>query len=45
MGRLQLAAVECNYKEIDRKLKEEFIHGLNDTQMSIEIICELTKAN
>ena len=44
MGRLWLAAVECNYKEIDRQLKEQFIHGLNDTQMLTEIINELTKA-
>ena len=30
MGRLRTAAVICNYKEIDRQLKEQFIHGLND---------------
>ena len=30
MGRLRTAAVKCNYKEIDRQLKEKFIHGLND---------------
>ena len=33
MGRLRLAAVECNYTEIDRQLKEQFIHGLNDNDM------------
>ena len=33
MGRLQIAAVECNYKEVDRQLKEYFIHGLNDRVM------------
>ena len=27
MGRLCLAAVECNYQEVDRQLKEQFIHG------------------
>ena len=30
MGRLQIAAAECNYKEIDRQLKEQLIHRLND---------------
>ena len=30
MGRLWVAAVECNYQEVDRQLKEQFIHGLND---------------
>ena len=44
MGRFQLAAVECNYKEIDRQLKEQFIHRLNDNDMPAEIIRELTKA-
>ena len=39
-----MAAVECNYKEIDRQLKEQFIHGLNDNDMLTEIIRELTKA-
>ena len=27
MDRLQLAAIECNYKETDRQLKEPFIHS------------------
>ena len=43
MGKLRKATTECNYKEINRQLKEEFIHGLNDSDMSIEIIKELTK--
>ena len=30
------------YKEIDRQLKEQFIHGLNDKIMLDEIIRELT---
>ena len=30
MARLQLSAVECNYQVIDRQLKEQFIHWLND---------------
>ena len=44
MGGFRLAAVQCNYKEIDRQLKEQFIHGLNDNDMLAEIIRELTKA-
>ena len=43
MGRLRLAAVECNYKEIDRQLKEQFIHGLNYNDMLVGIIRKLTK--
>ena len=42
MGRLHVAAVECSYQEIDRQLKEQFIHGLNDKHMLDEIIKELT---
>ena len=30
MGRLHAAAVECNYREVDRQLKQQFIHGLNN---------------
>ena len=44
MGRLRLAAVESNYKEIDRQLKQQFIQGLNDNDMLAEIIREPTKA-
>ena len=29
MGRLHVAVAECNYREIDQQLKEQFIHGLN----------------
>ena len=43
MGRLRLAATECNYKEIDRTLKESFIHGLNDTDMLAKIVMDLTQ--
>ena len=43
MGKLRIATTECNYKEIDRQLKEQFNHGLNDSDMSIQIIKELTK--
>ena len=41
-GRLHIAAVECNYQEIDRQLKEQFIDGLNDKHMLEEIIKEIT---
>ena len=38
MGRLCIAAVECNYQQVDRQLKEQFIHGLNDRYMFEKII-------
>ena len=38
-----MSATECYYKETDRQLKEQFIHGLNGSDMSIEISRELTK--
>ena len=41
LGRLHIYAVECNYQEVDRQLKEQFIHGLNDKYMLEEIIKEL----
>ena len=42
MGRLSIAAAECSYREIDRQLKEQFIHGLNNKVMLDEVIRELT---
>ena len=42
MGRLLIAAVKYNYQEVDRQLKEQFIHGLNDKYMLDKIIKELT---
>ena len=42
MGRLHVAAVECNYQEIDRQLKGQFSHGLNDKHVLEKIIKELT---
>ena len=36
---------ECNCKEIDCQLKEQFIHGLNDKMMLDEVIRELTTKN
>ena len=38
IGRLRTAVAECKYKEVDRQLKEQFIHGLNDDEMLVEII-------
>ena len=32
MGRLRIAAIECNYDGVGRHLKEQFIHGLNDSR-------------
>ena len=43
MGRLRIAIAECNYKEIDRQIKEKFIHGQNVDDMIIEIIKQVTK--
>ena len=43
MGRLQISAIECNYQELYRQLKDQFKQGLNDTHMLGEIIWELTK--
>ena len=43
MGWLRITAIDCNYKEIDRQLKEQFILQLNDADMLAEIIMELTK--
>ena len=37
-----MAAAECNYREIDRQLKEQFIHGLNNKVMLDEMIREPT---
>ena len=40
MGCLRLAACECEYRERDRGLKEQFI---NDDDMMIEIIREVSQ--
>ena len=45
MGRLHVVAAECNYRELDRQLKEQFIHGLNDKCILDKIIRELTATN
>ena len=44
MEKLWVAAVGCNYHEVNRQLKEQFIHGLNDKSMLEEIIKEMTTA-
>ena len=43
MGGLTTAAVECNYQEIDRQLKEQFMLRLNYEEMLAETIRELPK--
>ena len=43
MARLITATTESNYKEMDRQLKELFVHQLNDSDKIIEVIKELTK--
>ena len=40
-----MAVAECNYRKLDRQLKEQFIHGLNDKLMLDEIMRELTTKN
>ena len=42
MGRLRVMAAECNYKELDCQLEEQFIHWLNDKVMLDEVIGEPT---
>ena len=41
-GVTKVAGVECNYQEVDRQLKGQFMHSLNDKSMLDEIIKELT---
>ena len=41
MGHLRIRANEFWYKQTDRRLKEEFINGMNDVD-TIAIIRELT---
>ena len=40
-----MTVVECNYREIDQQLKEQFIHGLSNKIMLDEVIRELTTKN
>ena len=43
--RLRTAAKECNTQNLDRWVKEQFIHGINDDNMLIEISSEPTAMN
>ena len=43
MDRLRTAVVTFKYKEVDRQLKQQFIHGLNDDKVLVKVIMELTK--
>ena len=45
MGRPRTEAVECNFGEVDRQLKEQFIHGVNDSDKPTETIRGPTKSN
>ena len=38
MGYLKIKVKECTYEERDRRLKEQFINGVNDNDMMTEII-------
>ena len=42
MGRLKGIAVECKYKEIERRLRQEWINVITDKTILEEIIRELT---
>ena len=42
MGHLRIKASECKYQEQNRRLKEQFMIGINDKVMTSEIIRELT---
>ena len=42
MGIFHILATEYRYKEMGRHLKEQFINGLNDDGMIVEIIFKLT---
>ena len=40
MGRLRVQERDCKYIEVDRRLKEQFINGINNQAMTAEIIRE-----
>ena len=42
MGRLYIKATGYKYKEYDRRLKRQFINGLDNESIIVEIIKELT---
>ena len=39
--RVRLAANECEYEEQDRRVREQFICGINDEQMHSKMISEI----
>ena len=41
MDRLCIRATECNYKEHDRSFKEQLINGINNEEITQEIMKEL----
>ena len=43
IGRLRATAAKCNYQEIDRQLKEQYVHRLNEKEMLADIIKELMR--
>ena len=45
MGRIRVEPLECNYKDIDRQMKKQFIHRLNGSDTLTEIIRKLIKTN
>ena len=38
MGRISTRAAECNYKEHNRRLKEQYVYGISNEEMTQEII-------
>ena len=38
MGRLHIKTTDCKYKDYDRRLKEQFINGLDNENIVEEII-------
>ena len=38
MGTVKISGTECNYNDLDRQLKQQFICALNDNNIMIEII-------
>ena len=42
MGKLQTKAAECDYKEYNTTITEQFIKGLGDTSMISEILREVS---
>ena len=41
MKGLRIAAKECNYQELDRQVKEQFICGINDEYIQRKIDSEI----